>query len=481
MSTIDDAPEQDEALEAETSPEEQPVEVAEDGAEGEALEASADDMDAEVAPEAEPAIEAEAVEAVEAVADEDGEAAVEAAAEGEAVGVDAGAADEQPEAEAEADAEPGRDYTPRPGLVETIEAIVLVSHEPVTVAKVREVHKLEGRDIPAPEVRRAFKQLVAAWAAEDRPFARGFTLCEQAGGLVLRTEPEQSRYIRRLFTDKPARLSRAALEALAIIAYRQPVTRPQIDDIRGVDSSGALKALTDRKLIRILGKADDIGRPLLYGTTKTFLEFFGLGTLRDMPTLKQVHELDENIIGPDTLPADLSGAVIMDLFDPEKRENLISSQTESESSEALAALEAALGQAADLSRAASPKKKGKKGKNPFAKNAAEPAAEAAPAAEAQAAETAETAEASAAEPEAAPAQDVAEPEGADAAEAAKAAEATEPELSADVEAAASDDEQDDAVQEEAGLDETGQGEAPEPVALAEAAALEAVDNEDGTL
>ena len=83
------------------------------------------------------------------------------------------------------------------------------------------------------------------------------------------------------------RLSRAQLETLAIVAYRQPITRPEIDEIRGVDSSATLKLLIDRSLVRVLGKKEEVGRPMLYGTTKEFLDFFSLGDLRELPTLRE--------------------------------------------------------------------------------------------------------------------------------------------------------------------------------------------------
>jgi segregation and condensation protein B len=92
---------------------------------------------------------------------------------------------------------------------------------------------------------------------------------------------------------KPVRLTRAQVETLAIIAYRQPVTRPEIEDVRGVDGGAVLKLLLDRDLVRILGKKDEPGRPLLYGTTSHFLEFFGLKSLRDLPTLREFTELTD--------------------------------------------------------------------------------------------------------------------------------------------------------------------------------------------
>ena len=92
---------------------------------------------------------------------------------------------------------------------------------------------------------------------------------------------------------KPMRLTRAALETLAIVAYRQPVTRPEMEDLRGVDCGAVTKALLERKLIRILGKKDEPGRPLLYGTTKEFLELFNLRDLTQLPTLREFQELSE--------------------------------------------------------------------------------------------------------------------------------------------------------------------------------------------
>jgi segregation and condensation protein B len=147
-------------------------------------------------------------------------------------------------------------------------------------------------------------------------------------------------------------LSRASLETLAVIAYRQPVTKPQVEEVRGVDSSGAVKMLLDKKLIRILGKAEEIGRPLLYGTTKTFLEFFELQSLNDLPTLKELHELEHGI-DPNTVDIkDDRPAVIMDLFNAD-HVSAVSEETERESNEAMEALEKALGEAKDVAKRAS--------------------------------------------------------------------------------------------------------------------------------
>src|SRR6185295_9785573 len=101
-------------------------------------------------------------------------------------------------------------------------------------------------------------------------------------------------FIREAAGKKPVRMSRAQLETLAIVAYRQPNTRPEVDDVRCVDSGAALKTLLDRELVRILGKKDEPGRPLLYGTTPQFLEFFGLKSLKDLPTLREFTELTDD-------------------------------------------------------------------------------------------------------------------------------------------------------------------------------------------
>ncbi len=122
---------------------------------------------------------------------------------------------------------------------------------------------------------------------------RGIHLDEVAGGWVFRTSPQFAPFVRDLTKQKPVRLTRAQVETLAIIAYRQPITRPEIDDVRGVDTGPVLKLLLERDLVRILGKRDEVGRPLIYGTTGNFLEFFGLKSLKDLPTLREFTELSD--------------------------------------------------------------------------------------------------------------------------------------------------------------------------------------------
>jgi segregation and condensation protein B len=165
-----------------------------------------------------------------------------------------------------------------------IEAIVFASEHPVPV---NDLAKAAGR---------ADKKLVRSLVDELRLeySRRGIQLEEVGGGLIFRTHAAYAPFVRDVAAKKPVRMTRAQLETLAIISYRQPLTRPEIDDIRGVDSGPVLKTLLDRDLIRILGKKDEPGRPLLYGTTTAFLEFFGLMALKVLPSLREFTELSDD-------------------------------------------------------------------------------------------------------------------------------------------------------------------------------------------
>ena len=135
------------------------------------------------------------------------------------------------------------------------------------------------------------KVTAAVEALQERRKGSGIEVVHLANGWQLRTNPEHARWVSRLLASKPMRLSRAMMETLAIVAYRQPVTRPELDGIRGVDCGPVLKTLLDRGLIRIIGKKEEVGRPLLYGTTPEFLRVFSLGELSDLPTLREYAEL----------------------------------------------------------------------------------------------------------------------------------------------------------------------------------------------
>jgi len=152
----------------------------------------------------------------------------------------------------------------------------------------------EAIDVPLADVKTAIEALEADYAEHPR----GFFLQEVAGGYQLRTLPEYADFLRKLGQSRPFRFSRPALETLAIIAYRQPVTRSEIEYLRGVDSGSVLKTLLEKRLVRILGKKDVPGKPMIYGTTREFLELFGLPDLSSLPTLSEFSELaDEEDAG----------------------------------------------------------------------------------------------------------------------------------------------------------------------------------------
>jgi segregation and condensation protein B len=170
----------------------------------------------------------------------------------------------------------------RAHLCGLLEALVFASDKPV-----KSIELARFASAPVKQVRELLEELKASYAH------RGIVLDEIAGGWMFRTNVEFAPFVRELTSERPVRLTRAQVETLAIVAYRQPVTRPEVDDIRGVDSGATLKLLLERDLLRILGKKDEPGRPILYGTTSQFLEFFGLKSLKDLPTLREFTELSD--------------------------------------------------------------------------------------------------------------------------------------------------------------------------------------------
>lgn len=132
----------------------------------------------------------------------------------------------------------------------------------------------------------------------------GMEIVEVGGGWQMRTVVRAAPYVARALGAKPVRLSRPAVETLAIVAYRQPVTRSEVEELRGVECGGVLRSLVSRGLVGTVGRTEDPGRPLLYGTTSGFLSFFGLGDLSDLPTLRDLRELqaDDPSEGPVPVP-----------------------------------------------------------------------------------------------------------------------------------------------------------------------------------
>jgi segregation and condensation protein B len=204
-------------------------------------------------------------------------ASVEATAEISLEGASEGAADvSDPSSDPAPAVAPGR-------LSSIIESLLFASDHPLGLTELKRlVGERDGAKITA-----AIEDLRAL--REDG----GVQVIQVAGGWQLRTSPENVAWVARILSGKPPRLSRAMLETLAIVAYRQPITRPEIDEIRGVDCGPVLKTLLERGLARMIGKKEEVGRPILYGTTPEFLRTFSLRDLSELPTLREFHELGE--------------------------------------------------------------------------------------------------------------------------------------------------------------------------------------------
>ena len=171
-------------------------------------------------------------------------------------------------------------------LVPIIEAMIFVAEEPITEAGLLEA--LEDTRVTKEQLREALDAIEREWNESAK---HGIQLSQVAGGYQFRTKERCAEWLRRLNIPKPMRLSGPALETLAIVAYKQPIVRSEIERIRGVDSGAVLKTLLERRLLRIVGRRDEPGQPLLYGTTREFLEVFDLKTLKELPTLKDIEDL----------------------------------------------------------------------------------------------------------------------------------------------------------------------------------------------
>ena len=180
-------------------------------------------------------------------------------------------------------------------LTQTVEALLFSAQKPLTTRELRdalagagvgeELEPNEFAHISEPEIAGALEELKIAYTEQSR----GFHLMEKVGGWQLVSRPDCARWVRQLFpTPKPARLSPPALETLAIVAYRQPVTRADIEAVRGVAVDGVLQNLMERGLVKISGRAELPGRPLLYATTGFFLEHFGLRNLDELPNAQEL-------------------------------------------------------------------------------------------------------------------------------------------------------------------------------------------------
>ena len=179
----------------------------------------------------------------------------------------------------------GRPQADASKLKPILEALIFVSEDPISLDKMAGVLP----DCP----KKKLKELLAELAQDYEERGAALEIVEVANGYQFRTRSEFAPWLGKLQRQKFARLSRAALETLAIVAYRQPVTRAEAESIRGVDSGAVLGTLLERGLLRILGRKEVPGRPILYGTTQEFLELFGLKNLKDLPTLREIKDMVE--------------------------------------------------------------------------------------------------------------------------------------------------------------------------------------------
>ncbi len=165
-----------------------------------------------------------------------------------------------------------------------IENLLLITDRPLTLDKLMEVFSGE---FDKTSLKTIMEELISDY------MERNIQIVEIAKGYQLCTRYEYSEWVKRFHKiDRGSMLSKAALDVLSIIAYKQPITKAEIEDIRGVGTSGVLKTLLERNLIRILGKKKVIGRPMLYGTSRKFMEYFGLKSLSDLPTIEEFTEED---------------------------------------------------------------------------------------------------------------------------------------------------------------------------------------------
>jgi len=176
--------------------------------------------------------------------------------------------------------------------VALIEALIFANGEPISIERLSVAANLERN-----EVEKAIAVIQSKFSAPEN----GFELVQVAGKYQFRTKPQFALYLRSLKAERPRRLTNAAMETLAIIAYRQPIVRSDIEKIRGVDVTPTLKTLIERGLIRIVGHQGGVGQPALYGTTEEFLKLFGLNSLAELPTLRDLNEVsrDPGEVEPD--------------------------------------------------------------------------------------------------------------------------------------------------------------------------------------
>jgi segregation and condensation protein B len=179
-------------------------------------------------------------------------------------------------------------------LKSILESLLFAAGEPVSLARLTAALD----DIPRATVNKTLTAMAAEYAAANR----GIVIEEVAGGFQMRTSKDHASHVRKLLATKPPRLSRPLMETVAIIAYRQPITRPEIEQLRGVDTGGVLETLLERRMIKIAGRKEAPGRPMVYATTDEFLEIFGLKDLESLPDLSEFREIERSIEQANTGP-----------------------------------------------------------------------------------------------------------------------------------------------------------------------------------
>ncbi|MGM0440902.1 MAG: SMC-Scp complex subunit ScpB [Elusimicrobiota bacterium] len=178
-------------------------------------------------------------------------------------------------------------------LKNIIECLLFVSSKPVTVKEIEKVFEESSKDLdnPKKEIKDTLKELAKEYDVEGKPIF----IQKIAGGWRMATREKYGGWVKKLYSKETTyNLSKAALESLAIVAYRQPVTTKEVEAIRGVSCGAVLRGLLEKKLIKISGRKESIGRPIIYKTTQKFLEYFGLESLSDLPPLEEMG-IDENI------------------------------------------------------------------------------------------------------------------------------------------------------------------------------------------
>jgi len=180
------------------------------------------------------------------------------------------------------------DLKDEPTLGACVEAILLTTDKPLTSAKLAQALSLDGSTKPGARIDRAIESLNDVYEQTGR----SFRIQNVAGGYRVMTEPDFAPALLAMHGIRQShKLSKPALETLAIVAYRQPATRAHIEAIRGVSCGEVLKSLLERRLLDIVGRAEELGRPMLYGTSKNFLEIFGLSSIRDLPTVSDIPDM----------------------------------------------------------------------------------------------------------------------------------------------------------------------------------------------